>query len=372
MTLSPMQQKCWEAYQAGESKQGIATRLGLSRSSVRVHIRAAENKLNLDPGISDALSQTGISPDRARMGYRKIKDPETGSFNTVMWKMPPEEETSFLERVKDAVSDIAPATPISQPKHADKDLCTVYPIADAHIGMMAWERETGEAYNTDIACNRLREWVGRCVDLSPASERAVILDVGDLMHADDQTNQTPGNKHQLDVDTRYYRTVETTIAAMAAAVEYAAQKHKQVTVRILRGNHNPHSFIAVLFALRERYRGCKHITIECDPSEFWVTTFGRCLFAAHHGDKSKPERAVFFLADQFAQEWGGTDFRHFWTGHLHHHASRDIGGVQWEQLRPMTARDAYAVSHAYCARSQLQGITFHKERGEIQRVKVGA
>jgi hypothetical protein len=37
----------------------------------------------------------------------------------------------------------------------------------------------------------------------------------------------------------------------------------------------------------------------------------------------------------------------------------------------VTARDAFAASHAYTARAQLQGITYHKERGEIQRVKVG-
>lgn len=369
--LSDMQKAVWEAVQAGEDKQSIANRLGISRSTVRTHYTKAKARIDMDPGIADALGQTGLTPDTARYGYRKVKDPDTGSFNTVMWRMPPQDETDFLERVKDAVSDIAPAKPIARPKHTDGDLCTVYPIADAHIGMMAWGRETGEKYNTDIACSRLREWVGRCVDLSPASDRAVILDVGDLMHADDQTNQTPASKHVLDVDTRYYRTVETTIAALAAAIEYAAQKHAQVTVRILRGNHNPHSFIAVLFALRERYRGDDRITVECDPAEFWVDTFGLCLFAAHHGDKANPQRAVNFLADDYAVLWGKTKFRHFWTGHLHHHASKDIGGVQWEQLRPMTARDAYAVSHAYCARSQIQGITFHKERGEIQRVKVG-
>lgn len=51
--------------------------------------------------------------------------------------------------------------------------------------------------------------------------------------------------------------------------------------------------------------------------------------------------------------------------------SADIGGVVWEQLRALTARDAYAISNAYTARAQLQAITLHKDRGEVQRVKVG-
>ena len=47
-----------------------------------------------------------------------------------------------------------------------------------------------------------------------------------------------------------------------------------------------------------------------------------------------------------------------------------IAGVQWEQLRAVTPRDAYAVANGYSARAQLQAITFDRNRGEISRVKV--
>jgi hypothetical protein len=46
--------------------------------------------------------------------------------------------------------------------------------------------------------------------------------------------------------------------------------------------------------------------------------------------------------------------------------------VAWEQLRAVTSRDAYAVSHAYTARAQLQAITYHRDKGEVSRVKVNA
>ena len=81
---------------------------------------------------------------------------------------------------------------------------------------------------------------------------------------------------------------------------------------------------------------------------------------------------VFFMADEYAPMWGRTRHRFLFTGHLHHHKSADIGGVQWEQLRAVTERDAYAVGHAYTARAQLQAITYHKTRGEVMRVKVAA
>jgi hypothetical protein len=69
--------------------------------------------------------------------------------------------------------------------------------------------------------------------------------------------------------------------------------------------------------------------------------------------------------------WGKTKYRYLFTGHMHHHKSQDIGGVTWNQLPAMTARDAYTVSNAYVSRAQLQGFTYHRERGEIMRVSVG-
>lgn len=278
----------------------------------------------------------------------------------------------LAERIKEIFEGLAPAALVPEPVHSYADLLTVYPIADAHIGMHAWARETGEAYDTDIAVSRLRDWISRLVASSPASAEAIILDVGDLTHADDGTNQTPTSKHVLDIDSRYFRTLEVTIAAMSDAVELALTKHGHVHVVIIAGNHNPHGYMAILFALAERYRNNPRVTVRKDPRELWSHRFGDCLLAAHHGDKAKPEKLVMFLADECAEDWGQTKHRYLWTGHLHHHKSADIGGVKWEQLRAMTARDAYAYTHAYSARAQLQAITLHRKAGEIQRQAVSS
>jgi hypothetical protein len=278
----------------------------------------------------------------------------------------------LANQIKDIFEGLSPANVVPAPVHVNDDLITIYPIADAHIGMRAWERDAGESYDVDIAVARLRDWIGRLVASSPASKEAIILDVGDTMHMDNGSNQTPASKHVLDVDGRYFRTLEMTIAALADAVELALAKHETVRVVIIAGNHNPHSFMAVLFALSERYRKNPRVTVRKDPREFWATSFGDCLLSAHHGDKARPERLVMFLADEYAEEWGKTKHRFLWTGHLHHHRSADIGGVKWEQLRAMTARDSYAYTHAYSGRAQLQAITLHRRAGEIQRQAVSA
>lgn len=390
-----------EALQAHNGNQTEAAEsIGVKRTTFQHHIKIAARRGMLGPiealpGYEIAKTSTTLDASGAVVRQSVIQRPEAGglfeppaghrikgvstlldaSGNTIQtWVKTREGELdpdALAERLIAAFRDLPPAEPVHPPDVHDADLLTVYPIADAHLGARSYGRETGEDYDAKIGVERIRKWIGRLVDSSPASAEAVILDVGDFEHADDATNQTPKSKHPLDVDTRHFRTLEMSIAAMSYAIEYALRRHLRVTVRILPGNHNPTAYMAVMFAIAERYRSDPRVVVQKVPGEFWVHQFGRCFLAAHHGDKSKPERMVMFLADEYSQMWGQTRHRFLWSGHLHHMKAADIGGVQWEQLRAVTARDAHAVANAYVGRSQMQGITLHADRGEVLRVKVG-
>lgn len=351
------------------SIHSLTNELELTRATVQERLDRIARVLDIPIELADRLRAGGAAdPSDVHSAWLKDKD---GDSVYVYFGKPERETEDVMDRIREAMVGIPAASTVPPPRYADEDLLTIYPLADAHVGMVAWGRETGEAYDTSLAVARITDWIGRCVAASPPSGTALILDVGDLMHADDQTNQTPHSKHVLDVDTRHYRTLEVTIAALATSVELALQKHAKVIVRILPGNHNPHSYMAIMFALAERYRNEPRVTVQKVPGEFFMMEFGKVMIAAHHGDKAKAGRMVHFIADQYAEAWGRTKHRFLFTGHLHGHKSEDIGGVTWEQLRALTARDAYAVSNAYTARAQLQGITIHKDRGEIQRVKIG-
>jgi len=350
-----------------------ARAIGMSRETLQSRYNVAVRRgLNLSPGVRETIRRANLNPTEARGGWKHIYDDEGKKIEAVRWAAGEIDAETMLNKIRDAFEGLTPAPLVQPPVHADDDLLTLYPIADAHVGMMAWGQEAGEDYDTKKAVARLTSWMGRCVAASPASGTAVILDVGDLLHADDHTNQTPKSKHVLDVDTRYFRTVEMTIAAMATAVNHALERHARVIVRILPGNHDKTAYVAILFALAERYRNEPRVEVQKDPSEFYTHQFGTVMLAAHHGDKAKAARMVLYMADAFPDMWGATRHRFLWTGHLHHHKSEDIGGVQWEQLRALTAKDAYAASHAYSARAQLQAVTYHREHGEVGRVKVGA
>ena len=346
-----------------------AEAMGVARTAFQKLISRA--RANADPAIEAAMqaAKTGLIPGAV---WIKTGKDEDGVSRSVYLRPPVEAETDMLERIRAAVEGIEPAPPVPPVEISDADLLTVYPIADAHIGMMAWGKETGEDYDTAKGVRRVREWVAKAVAASPPSETAIILDVGDYTHANDDTNQTPANKHSLSVDTRHFRTLDMGIDALGSAIESARLKHRRVIVRVLPGNHNPESYKTIMFALAERYRNEPAVEVQKVPGEFFTHEFGRVMIAAHHGDKAKADRLVHFVADEAAEMWGRTKHRYLFTGHLHHHRSQDIGGMRWEQLRAVTARDAYAVSHAYSARAQLSGITYHREHGEVQRVNVSS
>lgn len=363
--MTPRQREIYDAVLRCGGTRPAAKELGLAPSTVHEILRRAKQYLDLDPAIQTAMKSVGMT-DVGALSSGWIKTKEA----SLHFKMPRESGPDVTQIVREAFEDIPACPAIEPPSVRSEGLLTVYPIFDAHIGMRSWGQETGEDYDTDIAAQRIVDGISRCVAASPASDKAVVIVGGDLLHANDSTNQTPMSRHVLDVDTRHGRTIEVAIRAIAAAIEMAAQRHTDVTVAVIPGNHDRDAYLAVLFALRERYRHNERIEVQRQPGEFFVMEYGRIMLAAHHGDKAKAERLVMHMADQWPDMWGRTRHRYYFTGHLHHAKLLDVGGVQVEQVRAVAPRDAYAASHAYSARSEMQAITYSREDGEVSRVRV--
>lgn len=365
--MTPEQQEAVDAINTHGSQKKAAEALGISRGTLRGRLERAQKYQNADPAVQGAMSEVGMQ-DAGILHSGWIKTDGASMY----FQMPKDDSgpEDVSQRIKDALEDVQPIPSVTTPKDTDSDLLTLLPIPDAHLGMYAWGDETGEDYDTNIARDRILNGIGQCLASTPNAGEAVIVAMGDLLHADDQTNHTPQSKHQLDVDTRHFRNMDIAISTLAASVEAALGKYKKISVVVQPGNHDQSAYMGVLFALSERYRDNPRVSVQRKPGEFFVREFGKCLIASHHGDKAKAERIVMYLADRWSEIWGRTKYRFLFTGHLHHTKSQDIGGVLWEQLRGITAKDAYATAHAYSARAEMQAITYHRERGEISRVKV--
>ncbi len=351
--------------ETGGNKTEAARRMGIDRKSLRDLIDRGDKH---DEAVAAAMRHVGTEILPNGMWVKTKPDGDTPGYSVYL--RPQSDPVATFERMRDLFAEIEPVPLTPAPAYLDDDLATLYLIADAHLGLMAWGRETGEDWDLAKGAERLRNWVGECIASSPSSKVGVIMSLGDTTHANDYNNQTPRSKHVLDVDTRHYKTIEVTVQALIYSVDMALQKHEHVFAVVLPGNHDPEAYIALRMGLYYRYLGNPRVTVHNEPGEFWIYEHGRCAVATHHGHKGKPERIVMMLADDYSSTWGGKRFRFLFTGHEHSLKAADIGGTQWEQLRALSARDAYAVSNAYTGRAQLQAVTLHKERGEVRRVKV--
>jgi hypothetical protein len=344
----------------------VADALGWEWKKADRHIKCGLEARERDPAISAGMDAVGTGITPAGMWIKTGKD-EDGISRSIYLKPTQEAVESVLERAVAVFSDLPKAPAIPSPKHTAADLLTLYPLFDVHLGMHAWGDETGgDNYDLKLSVSDIHMAVGNVMALSPDSAEAILLIGGDFFHGDDNTNQTPRNHHPLDVDGRHFKVLDTGIEVVAGTIERLASKHKRVTVRVLRGNHDEHSHMVLTLALAQRYRGHERITVDKSPRDIFMHQWGKCLIAAHHGDKAKPERLAMILAE-ICPFWSESPHRIVFTGHRHHQQSNDFPGIEWEQFRAFCPPDAYGAQFA--PRRALHAITFNKASGIATRAK---
>jgi hypothetical protein len=370
--MTRRQEEAVEAFKRTGSVTETARELGTNRRDTqRLLDRAGmteehRRKYTMDPAIQSGMNAIGTNMVPA-LAWAKIppKDGEIGY--SLMLKPEAEPPEAVAERIRAALEGLVPSEPVVAPETVMADLCAVYPLMDAHVGMLAWGRETGaQDYDLEHAAKDMRHAFAKVLALTPAAHQAVLLIGGDFFHSDDTRAETPANRHKLDVDGRFFKVLDVGIGVIAETVHRLLQKHAKLHVRVLRGNHDPHSSLTLNFALAERYRNETRVTIEKEPRDLFMLQWGRCAIFAHHGDKGKPQQMALYLSD-VCPFWSQTRHRHYLTGHVHHDQAKDLGPLRYESLRAFCPPDAYAAGMGYGARRALQSITFHRQDGLVLR-----
>ncbi len=253
----------------------------------------------------------------------------------------------------------------------DEDLIALYPLGDPHIGMLAWAPEAGEHFDLSIATRELLTCVRLLVAGAPPAKRAIITNLGDFLHAQDDNNRTPGHSNPLDVDGRAAKVLDAGHALLRAIVDAALTKHEHVTIRNLPGNHDPQVAAGLAMWLRAVYEREPRVTVADAYASYQFDRFGCCLFGWAHGDGAKSEALPLLMANAEREAWGATT-EHVWhTGHVHHLSTKEYTGCVVETHRTMAGKDHWHASKGYSAKRSLSVISYHREYGEISRNRVG-
>jgi NAD(P)-dependent dehydrogenase (short-subunit alcohol dehydrogenase family) len=367
---TPTQAKYLDATNKLGSMRKAADSFGVHESVLRRALKSLGKKAALQ-GVAPAYDM--VTPVPQPFNVKGVSTLYDGQGNvTAQWVKTQLNLTLAREAIEEYVEWLVQevkgtSAPIAAPKRADSDLLCVYPMGDPHFGMYAWAQECGADFDTEIAERLTKAAIDRLVACAPDAETAMVLELGDFFHADDSKSRTPQSGYALDTDTRWARVMQVGLRAMTYVVQKTLARHKKVIVRIVAGNHDPHSSFALALALDAFFSNNDRVTVDLSASPFWYYRFGKVLIGSTHGDTVKMDKLPGIMAADKPREWGETEYRYWYLGHVHHQEIQEYPGCVAEKFRTLAARDAWHTGAGYRAGRDMRLIVHHKDYGEIER-----
>jgi hypothetical protein len=282
------------------------------------------------------------------------------------------QELIFEAAVDALKSELPRYQPIAAPRNFADELMVGYPIGDPHIGMRAWAEECGDDWDLGIAERVHLRAMDSLVDSVPASKIGLVCNLGDALHYDSMEAKTPRSGHFLDADGRYAKMVGVAIKVMRRCIDRALTKHEIVIFKCVPGNHDETGALWLARAVAIAYENEPRVIVDTSPSVFLYHRFGKVLIGMHHGHTAKPAVLPSIMATDRPRDWGDTEFRYWWMGHIHHESKKEFNGCSVESFNTLASKDAYATNGGWRARESMQAIVYHEEFGEVARNRVAA
>jgi predicted phosphodiesterase len=246
-----------------------------------------------------------------------------------------------------------------------------YVLGDMHVGLLAWANETGTNMDLKTIVALGIEATSALVARTMPTEEAVLVNVGDFFHADDNTNRTPNGKNVLDVDSRFGKVAEAGMGLMVNMITILRQKHDRVRVVTARGNHDPHLSIALYLYLKAFYSKDPNVIVEEPYKPLQTFVFGKNLVGVTHGDGLKMDKIPEVITVQCRQEWAGVEYAIVLTGHIHHKTKIERGGVVVESFNTLNSGDHWHAAHGFTGSGRwFESVVLAEAGGECARSRV--
>lgn len=370
---TPTEKRLVEEIRAAGSITGGGIRIGMGQAQASRMVQQLVARAAMR-GYAPGHGWTHTVPDPHVVSGVSTLYGDDGSVKA-QWVKTRLTESQNYECVKAFVESIAEeiggkSRPSRPPKTASKDMLTVIPVGDPHIGMHSWRLETGEDFDLTIAANEMKAAVVMLMRKGPATDTCIIILLGDFFHTDNYDGTTARSGNRLDVDSRLPKVVALGSKLVVHLVDAAQAKHKNVIVRCVQGNHDTVTSMALSLILDAHYRNNKRVTVETSASPFWYYQFHKVLIGATHGDEAKPSDLGRIMAADVGKMWGATEFRYYYHGHFHTTLKTEQSGCVVEGFRTLAPPDAWTHKKGYRAGRDINSITYHKDFGEIERYRV--
>jgi hypothetical protein len=365
--------KCGGVRRAATSL-GLLSHTGLVAMIARLRRRARMDADNA--ALHGSIPSMGLdnpSPDIMMAHGYSILHPRTD--NTPMYwakyKLDPRRMDALVQDFGEAfAADLPRLPPLPAPEKNDEDLCTLYGFWDFHNGMLAWGEESGEDWDLKIAETVMGAAMDEMMARSPDAALGIVMFGGDINHSDNIDQVTPASSHHLDADGRFGKVIKVLCRSLRRCIDRALDKHANVVVQYLEGNHDPVVSKLVSLLLSAVYEHNARVRVVDSESPYHAEEFGVNMLAFHHGHLKKVDQCPMIFATRYPEMWGRTKYRVVHSGHLHHKYIKEYAGMIVHQHQSLSAKDAYAARGGYDAMRGAEAITYHRLWGEYSTVTV--
>lgn len=335
----------------------------------RIKRLRAKGKLPLQSGNLVEPGQLLISTSTYHYG-----DKDTG--RPAQWIKADAEKVNAANAYKEIIDSITNdlgkhAKPIPAPQGLvlDKDITVFYPLPDLHFGLLVSAEESNHNYNYDmkIATRWVMGAMEHLVDTAPRAKYAVITDLGDYLHANDNSNRTVSG-HVLDTDGRHAKIIQASFDVTRRLIDKALMKHDMVYFYSVAGNHSENSSIYLKAFLAAWYKDEPRVQVITAHKAQQYHIFGKNIIGFTHGHELRPERCSEVLVADNKDEFSASEYRYYHFGHFHTNKQVEGPLVNVEIHKNIIPRDSWAESMGFRGHiGEAKAIYYHAEYGEIGR-----
>jgi hypothetical protein len=358
------------------SAREIGMDLGISRTTVRDHLKAVQKKASAQ-GYSPEHDYTHPVPDgftvKGVSTYYNDEGKPIGQW--VKSQSDKERQLELLvERMENSLELVKPFKPTKPPKQSDDNLLSLLTITDFHVGSACWEAETGDNFDTKIAAdiflNAMHDMLAAC----PKSKTGLLNILGDFIHFDGINLQpiTSGGGHVLDADTRYTKIVDVSMSIVREAVKMMLKRFERVVVVVAEGNHDISSSVWLRKYIKHLFENSRVEVID-NAFPYYAYLHGNCMLGFHHGHKMKLANLhkLFASEPRFREMWGKASAGvYIHMGHYHHERVIEDGGAIAEMHPSLTGRSSYEARGGWMSQRGAKVITYDKLDGEVHRTTI--
>lgn len=315
-------------------------------------------------GNTSGTAYSHVLRENARLSRRLAKKTFEEQTGTEFRK---QHLRDLFAEVKTIALEEAPLPKVKYPAKPKTGNLLEINIPDAHLGKLAWSKETGyESYDYKIADAMYRRAQASIIDRSShyKFDKVVYVLGNDLLQSDNMLGQTTRGTF-VSTDGRYHKTFYNACRTLIDCIE-EARKVAPVHVVCVPGNHDQLAAWHLGHALSLYFSRYTDVTFDIDPSSRKYFEFGVNMFLFTHGDKGERTDYPLLMATERHEMFGRTKFREIHIGHTHETKTIEKHGVRVRVLPALCPPDEWHASMGFVGNQRnAEGYIYNEKEGLV-------